>query len=258
MVFDSNAIAKKIQYITIDSEFISSTNVTIGGYSMGGNNNFSINFGNSTSSNIFIQEMRNVIGLKIVDFYITQIASFELGTDSTSDNAVKYIDILCPDIPDSGQILDERKSRIFARVPLERDFSGTSNLVANDKQWKSFNRQTNYFNPLSIKQLNFQLWEMTGPANISLSINGTYRPLQPDASFYMILEVTTINNDVVNLPKEDPTLKVVGAIESLETKLLNVFEQFPKSVFKETIDKKIYWIIAIALFFIVYYYYKRP
>ena len=149
MVFDSNAIAKKIQYITIDSEFISSTNVTIGGYSMGGNNNFSINFGNSTSSNIFIQEMRNVIGLKIVDFYITQIATFELGTDSTSDNAVKYIDILCPDIPDSGQILDERKSRIFARVPLERDFSGTSNLVANDKQWKSFNRKTNYFNPLA-------------------------------------------------------------------------------------------------------------
>jgi hypothetical protein len=255
MVFDTDN--KKIQYITIDSEFISSTNVTIGGYSMGGNNNFSINFGNSTSSNIFIQEMRNVIGLKIVDFYITQIASFELGTDSTSDNAVKYIDILCPDIPDSGQILDERKSRIFARVPLERDFSGTSNLIANDKQWKSFNRKTNYFNPLSIKQLNFQIWEMSGPANISLSINGTYRPLQPDASFYMILEVTTINNDVVNLPSQDQTLKVVEAIESLETKLINVFEKFPKSVFKETIDKKIYWVIAIILILIAYYLHSK-
>jgi hypothetical protein len=298
MVFDANAIVKKIQYITIDSEFIKSSNTTVGGYSMGGNNNFSVNFGTSSSnvggvmtqfgSNIFIQEMRNVIGLKVVDFYVTQIGSFELGSDNTSDNAVKYIDILCPTIPDSAQILDERKSRIFARVPLERDFSGTSNIIANDKQWKSFNRQTNYFNPLSIKQLNFQLWEMTGPTNPSaLPANGNYQPLQPDASFYMILEVTTIDNEVVTLPKEDPTLKVVGAIESLENKLINIFEQFPdlmksaipvpvlenevpihsvpsiivpesestaESVKPKIIDKKMYWIIAIILLLIAYYF----
>ena len=301
MVFDANAIVKKVQYITIDSQFITSSNVTIGGYTMGGNNNFSVNFGTSTysnsgtgqyantltnfqtfSSNIFVQEMRNVIGLKVVDFYVTQIASFELGTSNTADTAVKYIDILCPDMPDSAQILDERKSKIFARIPLERDFSGSSNIVANDKQWKSFNRQTNYFNPLSIKQLNFQLWEMTGPTNpAALPSNGNYQPLQPDASFYMILEVTTIDNDVVTLPKEDPTLKVVGAIESLETKLLNIFEQFPdiiKAVLPVSVpniegsvpnievpvpsiitdkpkpmDKKMFWIIAIILILITYY-----
>jgi hypothetical protein len=115
---------------------------------------------------------------------------------------------------------------------------------------------------------------------------GIYRPLQPDASFYMILEVTTIDNDVITLPKEDPTLKVVGAIESLETKLLNIFEQFPEliksvppvvpaiidneitvpvpvpvpvpvsvpvpvPVKKE--DIKMYWIIAIVLILIAYY-----
>ena len=287
MVFDANAIVKKVQYITIDSQFITSSNVTIGGYAMGGNNNFSVNFGTSTNngvsygSNIFVQEMRNVIGLKIVDFYVTQIASFELGTSNTANTAVKYIDIICPDMPDSAQILDERKSRIFARVALERDFSGTSNIVANDKQWKSFNRQTNYFNPLSIKQLNFQMWELTGPTNpAALPSNGIYQPLQPDASFYMILEVTTIDNDVITLPKEDPTLKVVGAIESLENKLLNIFEQFPdliKSVSpvspvsdpspssgstvadpspspppvkKEELPIKMYWIIAIILILI--------
>ena len=278
MVFDANAIVKKVQYITIDSQFIKSSDVTIGGYPMGGNNNFSVNFGTSTingvtlGSNIFIQEMRNVIGLKVVDFYVTQIASFEEGTSNTSNTAVKYIDILCPDMPDAAQILDERKSRIFARVPLERDFSGSSNIVANDKQWKSFNRQTNYFNPLSIKQLNFQLWEMTGPTNpTTLPSNGNYQPLQPDASFYMILEVTTIDNNVVTLPKEDPTLKVVGAIESLENNLINIFQQFPdviKSVRMDQVaappldtkvpeilkpkimDKKIYWIIAIILILI--------
>ena len=160
MAFDMSTIKKKVQYITVDSDFVS-----------GSNNVFSVNFGTSTysvytnnnftnsttySSNIFIQELRNVVGLKLVDFYVTQIGSFTLGTDNSNSYAVKYIDILCPDLPDAAQILDERKSKIFARVPLERDFSGTSNLVVNDKQWKSFNRQTNYFNPISIKQLNFQ------------------------------------------------------------------------------------------------------
>lgn len=297
MVFDTNdTIVKKVQYITIDSQFISSSNITFGGYSMGGNNNFSVNFGTSTingvtlGSNIFIQEMRNVIGLKVVDFYVTQIASFELGTSTTADTAVKYIDILCTDMPDSAQILDERKSKIFARIPLERDFSGSSNIVANDKQWKSFNRQTNYFNPLSIKQLNFQLWEMSGPTNpAALPSNGIYRPLQPDASFYMILEVTTIDNNVVTLPKEDPTIKVVEAIQSLEEKVVGLpeaiksleekftflFEQFPDAIKMalpepaalpepivpeiivsepKIIDKKMYWIIAIILILIAYYF----
>ena len=299
MVFDANAIVKKVQYITIDSQFITSSNTTIGSYAMGGNNNFSVNFGTSTTSNgltnstgvsfgsnIFIQEMRNVIGLKLVDFYVTQVGT----SNVTGTGAVKYIDILCPNIPDAAQILDERKSRIFARVPLERDFSGSSNIIVNDKQWKSFNRQTNYFNPLSIKQLKFQMWELVGG---NTGLNGTYQPLQPDAAFYMVLEVTTIDNEVITLPKEDPTLKIVSAIESLENKLINMFEQFPdliKSAIPEPqvlenevpiysavspaiattivpehepivttvkpkiFDKKTYWIIAIVLILIAYYF----
>jgi hypothetical protein len=242
----------------------------------------------SKTSNVLLQNLRNVIGLKVVDFYITQIASFQLGTDETSQTAIKYIDILCPDIPDAAQILDERKSKIFARVPLERDFSGTSNTVVNDKQWKSFDRLTNYFNPISIRQLNFQIFELTGSNTIGVS--GKYQLLQPDASFYMILEVTTIDNDVITLPKEDPTVKVVEAIQSLEEKVVGLpeamksfeekftflFEQFPealKSALPEPItvptpvvvsaevpvaqasikiDKKMYWIIAIVILVIGY------
>jgi len=211
MAFDMSTIRKKVQYITVDSDFVS-----------GSNNVFSVNFGTATS-NIFVQEMRNIVGLKLIDFYVTQIASFTLGTDSSSSVAVKYIDILCPDLPDAAQILDERKSKIFARVPLERDFSGTSNLVVNDKQWKSFNRQTNYFNPISIKQLNFQMYELTG--SNTPGQNGTYQPLQPDAEFYMILEVTTIDYDAVTLPAEDKTVKVVEALESLERKFDTFFEE---------------------------------
>jgi hypothetical protein len=277
---DTTNIRKKIQYITVDSEFV-----------QGSNNTFTVNLGTITgskTSNVLLQNLRNVIGLKVVDFYITQIASFQLGTDETSQTAIKYIDILCPDIPDAAQILDERKSKIFARVPLERDFSGTSNTVVNDKQWKSFDRLTNYFNPISIRQLNFQIFELTGSNTIG--VNGTYQLLQPDASFYMILEVTTIDNDVITLPKEDPTVKVVEAIQSLEEKVVGLpeamksfeekftflFEQFPealKSALPEPIpaptpvvisaevpvtqasikiDKKMYWIIAIVILVIGY------
>ena len=240
MSFDPSAVNKRVQYITVDSQFVSSANITAGGYTLGGNNNFSVNFGTSTSknngtstvnsSNIFIQEMRNVIGLKLVDFYVTQIASCEQGVGNTDPLAVKYIDILCQDLPDQAQILDERKSKIFARIPLERDFSsaGPSNVIVNDKQWKSFSRQTNYFNPISIKQLNFQLWELTGQNTVTDPTGpGTYQPLQPDANFYMVLEVTTVDYDTMILPKEDPQIKVVEAIKSLEDKFVTLMESLP-------------------------------
>lgn len=213
MAFDMSTVRKKIQYITVDSGFVSGTN-----------NIFSVNFGTTysresntspietSSSNIFIQELKNVVGLKLVDFYVTQISSYENTVNDTGAEAVKYIDILCPDLPEQAHILDERKSKIFARVPLERDFSGesTNKIVVNDKQWKSFNRQTNYFNPISIKQLKFQMWELTG--------TDTYQLLQPDAKFYMILEITTVDYDAITLPAEDKTVKVVEAIQSLERK----------------------------------------
>lgn len=250
MPFDPNMVAKRVQYITVDSEFVTSSNTTMGGYSMGGNNNFSVNFGTSTysiytnnnftnsatySSNIFVQEMRNVVGLKLVDFYVTQIATLEQVVGNTNPLAVKYIDILCPDLPDQAQILDERKSKVFARVPLERDFSGSSNIIVNDKQWKSFTRQTNYFNPITIKQLNFQLWELTGQNTTTNPTGpGTYQPLQPDANFYMILEVTTIDYDAITLPKEDPQVKVVDAIESLENRFVELMEQLPYMVQQNT------------------------
>lgn len=185
---------KKIQYITVDSDFIGPCN-----------NVFTVNY---VDSNVFVQEIKNVIGVKMVDFYVTQV-----GTSNASGvNSAKYIDVICNDIPDAGQILDERKGRIFARVPLERDF-GSSNVIVNDKQWKSFNRQTNYFNPITIKKLNFQMWEFVGG---NIGTEGTYQLLQPDAAFYMILEITTIDNTVITLPKEDA---VVEAIEALGKKL---------------------------------------
>jgi hypothetical protein len=279
MVFDTSTITKKVQYITIDSGFITSSNIRIGTYSLGGNNNFSVNFGTSIqnivttsegaggkvttvtdisrySSNIFIQEMKNVIGLKLVDFYVSQIASHNEDNEDINPLAVNYIDILCPNLPDPAQILDERKSRIFARIPLERDFSGSSNIVVNDKQWKSFTRQTNYFNPITIKQLNFQLWELNKSATVGDP--GTYQPLQPDAQFYMVLEVTTIDNEAMTLPKEDPNMKIVEAIKSLESKILQLpFGGVTQE--RAASNKPLYIVIFIAvLIFMWLYFFRKP
>lgn len=275
-------IIKKVQYITVDSQFIGPCN-----------NVFTVNYGASSTftfsnvtnintniyngSNVFIQEIRNVIGVKVVDFYVTQIGVND-DDNNVSTQPIKYIDILCNDIPDAGQILDERKSRIFARIPLERDFSGSSNIVVNDKQWRSFNRQTNYFNPMSIKKLNFQMWEMIGDTTATGGTKGTYQLLQPDASFYMILEITTIDNTVITLPKEDPTVKVVEAIQSLSAKFDTLLETIPDAfqapivnvttpdvilppeMMKASLsddDKKKFYIIAFIVLIIAYFLFKK-
>ena len=187
MVVSLQDVPKKVQYITVDSQYVTGTN-----------NTFTVDI--SLESNIHVEEMNKVIGIKMVDFYVTQIGQ----SDSTGNtNVAKYIDVICPDVPKVAQILDERKGQIFARVPLERSFTGSTAFIIRDKQWKSFNRQTNYFNPISIQKLHFNLYESQG--------DGDYELLQPSVSFYMVLEVTTV--DV----KEKPVSKDAQILEALNT-----------------------------------------
>jgi hypothetical protein len=149
--------------------------------------------------------MSRVLGIKLVDFYITQIGD---SGASGSTNIAKFVDIVCPDIPKVAQILDERQGQILARVPLERHFSGSNNAILRDKQWRRFNQQTNYFNPISIKKLNFTINEQQD--------DGDYVTLQPDAKWYMILEITTVN--VKEKPK-DRELQILMALEKLLKKI---------------------------------------
>ena len=187
MVVSLQDVPKKVQYITIDSQYVK-----------GSNNTFTVDI--SLESNIHIEEMNKVIGIKMVDFYVTQVGQ----SDATGNtNVAKYIDVVCPDVPKVAQMLDERKGQILARVPLERSFTGSNDFIMRDKQWKSFHRQTNYFNPISIKKLHFNMYESQG--------DGDYELLQPSVSFYMVLEVTTI--DV----KEKPVNKEVQILEALNT-----------------------------------------
>ena len=136
---DLHEVPKKVQYITIDSEFVN-----------GSNNTFTIDF--SLDSNVHMEDLTKVIGFKVVDFYVTQVGE----SDSTGTTDVsKYIDVVCEDIPKRAQILDERNGQILARIPLERTFSGSNSFILRDKQWRSFQRQTSLFNPISIQKTHF-------------------------------------------------------------------------------------------------------
>jgi len=185
-------IPKKTQYVILDSNFVNGTN-----------NTFSLDL--TLESNTHVEDMGRVLGIKMVDFYITQVGenSSNLNTD-----IAKFIDIVCPDVPKVAQILDERHGQILARVPLERHFTGSDGIVLRDKQWKSFNRKTNYFNPISIKKLNFEIFEQQD--------DGDYVKLQPDAKWYMVLEITTVN--VKEKPK-DRELQILQALEKLLKKI---------------------------------------
>ena len=183
---------KKVQYIVVDSEFVNGTN-----------NAFSLDL--TLQSNTHVEDMSRVLGIKMVDFYITQVGE---SNASASTNVAKFVDVVCPEIPKVAQILDERHGQILARVPLERHFSGSNDFILRDKQWKRFHQQTNYFNPISIKQLNFNIYEQQD--------DGDYLPLQPDAKWYMILEITTVN--VKEKPK-DRELQILQALEKLLKKI---------------------------------------
>jgi hypothetical protein len=167
------------------------------------------------------------MGVKMVDFYITQIGE---NSSNLNTNIAKFVDIVCPEIPKVAQVLDERHGQVLARVPLERHFGGSSNLVLRDKQWRAFQRTTNYFNPISIKKLNFSIYEQQD--------DGDYLTLQPDAKWYMVLEITTVN--VKERPK-DRELQILHALEQLTGKidaLNNNVQRLPDTPISETQKRK--------------------
>ena len=204
-------IPKKTQYIIIDSNFVNGTN-----------SEFALDL--TLESNTPVEAMSRVLGVKMVDFYITQVGENDA---SGSSNIAKYVDIVCPEVPKVAQLLDERHGQVFARVPLERHFAGSSGLVLRDKQWKTFDRQTNWFNPISIKKLNFKIYESQD--------NGAYSLLQSDAKWYMILEITTVN--VKEKPK-DRELQILQALEKLLKKIDTLNSQVAKLPDKKEEENK--------------------
>ena len=76
-------VPKKVQYIVLDSNFVNGTN-----------NTFSLDL--TLKSNTHVEDMSRVLGIKLVDFYITQIGD---SGASGSSNIAKFVDIVCPEIP---------------------------------------------------------------------------------------------------------------------------------------------------------------
>ena len=138
MVLTLQDVPKKTQYIVIDSDYVDGTN-----------SEFTFNL--SLESNTHAESISQVIGLKLVDFYITQVGESNPVNDTTASTVAKYVDVVCPDVPQKAQMLDERHGQILARIPLERHYDYGAQTVIRDKQWKSFKRKTNYFNPISIQ-----------------------------------------------------------------------------------------------------------
>ena len=83
-------IPKKKQYVMIDSNFVTGTN-----------NIFSLDL--QLESNTHVEDMSRVLGVKLVDFYITQIG--EASPTTNPSNIAKYVDIICPDVPKVAQVL---------------------------------------------------------------------------------------------------------------------------------------------------------
>ena len=227
-------LPKKVQYIIVDSKFVN-----------GSNNTFSIDL--TLESNLHLEDMTQVCGLKPVDFYVTQVGQDNPNSDTHISSVAKYIDITCEDIPKRAQILDERNGQILARVPLERHFNYGSHTIIRDKQWKAFPRQTNLFNPISIQKLHFKLYEFQEDTD--------YVTLQPDAEWYMVLEVTTIDVKEKPVNREVQILealhKLIGKIEDLNVNVKKLPDK--EDIDKMEIEKKkkypLYYLLTVILLF---------
>ena len=85
MVLTLQDVPKKTQYIVIDSDYVEGTN-----------SEFTFNL--SLESNTHAESISQVIGLKLVDFYITQVGESNPVNDTTASTVAKYVDVVCPDI----------------------------------------------------------------------------------------------------------------------------------------------------------------
>lgn len=233
MLYTLEEAPKKVQYIVIDSNFIS----------RGSSNNFVIDFNNN--SNVFIQEMKDVVGINLVDFYITQVGTNDNGTF----DSIKYLDIKCKEVPISGQMLTERNGMILGRVPIERNYSGSNTIVVHDKQWKGPYRSKNFFNPISIKQLSFEVYEQQG--------DGDYLPLRPSCYFFMVIEVYTLDHKA---PPPAPDRRLEKIISKLSDKIdklsFDKFEKFLETQKPSKIPFK-YLVLVLILSIAGFFYFRK-
>ena len=119
---DLKCTPKKTQLISLDSR--NATSGTVG--------NCQFRFG--LDSNVFIESMKDVVGVRLLDFYITQPGGIRGGPIQPMG---KIVDIQVEEIPVRGQMLDASLGRLFARVPLETRTNSSTNTTG---RWGSSGR----------------------------------------------------------------------------------------------------------------------
>lgn len=184
-------VPKKTQLISLDSR-----NVTSGDNSL-------CQFRFGLESNVFIEDFKDVIGISLVDFFITQntAAGATLG---------RVVDVEIEEVPTRGQILDASLGKLFARVPLvsSSNFSVMGDGDVGD-QWRgSYKTPVRYFNPISLDRITARISQV--------SETGVRTDIPSYAWWFMILEITTIDHET---PKPD-TLAI--AIDNLSKNIMEM------------------------------------
>lgn len=182
---DLNTVPKKTQLLSLDSRVRTSGTV----------DNCQFVFG--LESNVFMESMRDVICVRLVDY---QIATLRGNVFSGG----YLIDLQIEEIPKRAQILDTELGMVFARIPIDRDASiNQVDDIARDQSARySYDTPPRYFNPITLDRLTIKHTQLSG-----LSRERT--PLQDDSGWMMILEITTIDHEA---PKPD---KLAIAIDKL-------------------------------------------
>lgn len=167
----------KVQYLTIDSHNID-----------GDLGDFTIDLYQSLSgSSTSVNDIKNIIGFRVTDCYFANI-----GYSGTAGDSPKYIDIVCEDIPPPGQMIiannTNSQPQVLARIPLERGFSGSNNLIVQDKQWAAPRREVQYFTPLNLQKLNFKIFERQNDGDYDIF---TQNPSN-NRAYYFTVELTSI------------------------------------------------------------------
>ena len=188
-----NNVPKSYQYISIDSRLLPN------------NNTFTLNFmqpsfngsGSQDSSNIFLHEIDSIIGLKLIDFNVSNTNSTTL-----SSTGVQTIDILCPTIPTKGQMSDNRHGFVFDKIFLDRDGSTIYHSTYHPNY-----RKDGLFNPIPLSKMEFNLYNTKD--------NGVYERLDPNVSFVMNLEFISINKIYI----EDELITSIRSLNKAVNKL---------------------------------------
>ena len=141
----------------------------------------------SHDSKIFLENLTDVIGVRLVDYHVSNISN------------AYVVDIQIDEIPTRGQILDQEFGQLFARIPIDRVGTDALSQSVDPSHNKSMYR---YFSPISLPKVTIRQTQLE-EADRDRTL------LQTSCGWYMILEITTIDHEA---PKPD---RLEKAIEEL-------------------------------------------